>query len=1034
MNFQATVSAQGGSPPYTFKFTSNPDPGLSIDPVTGVISGTLTLASVDARGAYTPGIAHDILVTDSLNATATGTLVLFVLKNPTLVCGDTSHGGGTLQQAVNVLAEVGVTLFLSCGAQDGVFSRLAIPQTVSGSLPPGTSVLFGSAPTAAGLYTPTLQVTDDYGFTAQSSFTVQVLPAVAVSPATLPVATAGAPYSFQVHLSGGTGNIRYFPLFVPYGPPPPGISINTVDSSTLSITGTPPAAGQFTVNLTLNDGVGITNIPLSLTVNPALSLGPLQSDLSVGRQAVATALVSSGGSGPITYLVQSGSLPPGVMMSSSGVFSGAPTTAGIYNFVVLGTDASGATATLNAVLPVAGAPITWMPLPRARVGLPYDQPVQLAGGFPPYTTLQASNGILQYRNSRVISGGPVTGSHGSTATVSLSISDSRPGAIASTLTQTVPIDNPQVATGSVLPTAMIQVPYQAGVPVPLGTAPFLFAATGLPPGVTFYPEDGVFTGTPTLPGLYSIGVTVTDATNVQTAFTYSLAVAGNAPISVAPTIPSATEGVPYSQSLTISGGLPPYQITQNSAGAALPLAISTQGVISFTPAPGTAGTYNLALSLSDATGRSGLFPVSLVIQPGAVITQALPLAIGMLSLANLTVGTPPCIPACQVLAGGGVQPYSFSVSSGALPSGLFLSAAGVLTGTPTVAGDYRFVLAVSDASGTTVQSSYTTVVAPPLQILTKTLPPQVVGQSYQISLQVAGGTAPYSFRIVDGSFPGSALSSSGILSGIAPLASSYSFTVQVTDSTAAVAMQNYTVQVTDPVPQISAVTSAASYQQNGVAPGEIVAIFGKNLGPATLTSTQLVHGGTAVDTKASATSVLFDGVPAPVIYAWDTQLSAVVPVGLVPGTDTVIQVANGTQTSPNIRVPVVASHPGIFTLDASGAGPVAAINQDYTINGPQHPAAPGSIVAFYATGGGLTVPPGIDGELVPGIRRLAKVVLVKINNELADVLYSGAAPGLVNGALQINARIPQDCPSGVVTLTIQVDTNSSAGATTVYIR
>ncbi len=62
-------------------------------------------------------------------------------------------------------------------------------------------------------------------------------------------------------------------------------------------------------------------------------------------------------------------------------------------------------------------------------------------------------------------------------------------------------------------------------------------------------------------------------------------------------------------------------------------------------------------------------------------------------------------------------------------------------------------------------------------------------------------------------------------------------------------------------------------------------------------------------------------------------------------------------------VQVMSASPGAFTLDEIGSGPVAAANQDGTINGPSHPAAKGSYVTVYWTGGGQTNPPGVNGSV-----------------------------------------------------------------------
>ena len=110
---------------------------------------------------------------------------------------------------------------------------------------------------------------------------------------------------------------------------------------------------------------------------------------------------------------------------------------------------------------------------------------------------------------------------------------------------------------------------------------------------------------------------------------------------------------------------------------------------------------------------------------------------------------------------------------------------------------------------------------------------------------------------------------------------------------------------------------------------------------------------------------------------------------------------------------VVPAVPGIFMTDPSKPGQVAALNQDGTLNSPSNPAAKGSIITFFATGEGRTNPEGVDGKLatVP-LPAPVLPLIVGIANTGAEVIYAGAAPGLVAGLLQLNVRIPPEAPAG----------------------
>jgi len=217
-----------------------------------------------------------------------------------------------------------------------------------------------------------------------------------------------------------------------------------------------------------------------------------------------------------------------------------------------------------------------------------------------------------------------------------------------------------------------------------------------------------------------------------------------------------------------------------------------------------------------------------------------------------------------------------------------------------------------------------------------------------------------------------------------------------------------------PVLRANAIVNAASYVSPPltVAPGEIVTIFGQNMGPSELATLRLKTPD-SVDTTLAGTRVLFDGVPAPLIYVRGDQISGVVPYAVSGKTVTRLQVEYGGVKSDAVALRVVPAVPGIFSADSSGLGPAAAINQDGRLNSPANPAAKGSVITFFATGEGQTSPAGVDGKVasVPLPTPILPLV-VGIANIGAEVLYAGAAPGVVAGLLQVNVRVPTDAPSG----------------------
>jgi hypothetical protein len=242
------------------------------------------------------------------------------------------------------------------------------------------------------------------------------------------------------------------------------------------------------------------------------------------------------------------------------------------------------------------------------------------------------------------------------------------------------------------------------------------------------------------------------------------------------TLPSCKVNTTYpDQTLIAFGGTAPYSWSVSSGSLPNGLTLGSTGILSGTPM--TIGAFDFTLTATDTTGKTGSQAFSIVISSLDIITSS-PLADGQVGNAynqnfNATGGTPS---------------YTWSIISGVLPANITLNpSSGVISGTPTSAGNSVFTLKVTDSASPTqaVSSKIFSVTIQPatLSITTTTAANGVVNSSYSQTLSATGGTTPYSWSITSGYLPaGLNLSSGGTISGAPTVIGTSTFTVQVTDS------------------------------------------------------------------------------------------------------------------------------------------------------------------------------------------------------------------------------------------------------------
>src|SRR4029077_4901835 len=157
----------------------------------------------------------------------------------------------------------------------------------------------------------------------------------------------------------------------------------------------------------------------------------------------------------------------------------------------------------------------------------------------------------------------------------------------------------------------------------------------------------------------------------------------------------------------------------------------------------------------------------------------------------------------------GTTPYTWSITSGTLPTGLSLvSSTGVISGTPTGIGTSNFTVQVTDANSLASAQPLSLTVVAPLTVTTTSLPNGTQSAAYSTTLAATGGTTPYTWSVSVGALPaGLALASStGVISGTPTGTGTTNFTVKVTDANSKTATM--ALNLTAVVPPITVTTTS----------------------------------------------------------------------------------------------------------------------------------------------------------------------------------------------------------------------------------
>ncbi|NOT60511.1 MAG: hypothetical protein HOP19_09840, partial [Acidobacteria bacterium] len=254
-------------------------------------------------------------------------------------------------------------------------------------------------------------------------------------------------------------------------------------------------------------------------------------------------------------------------------------------------------------------------------------------------------------------------------------------------------------------------------------------------------------------------------------------------------------GANFSQAYPVSGGTGPYSFSVSADS--LPPGLTLNGNV-LSGQLTTAGIYNFTIKATDAKGCTGTAANTVTVNPNICPT----ILLNPTSLPNLTLGKA----FSQTLtATGGSAPHKFDNISGELPPGLTLSPGGVLSGTPTTAGTYSFLLTATDTQDCFGKRIYTiTVTCPALTVSPANLATGTVGTAYAQTLTASGGAAPYKFSLVGGALPpGLQLNINGTVSGTPTVVGKHDFSVRAIDQNGCLGTQTVSLSVIQACPAIT---------------------------------------------------------------------------------------------------------------------------------------------------------------------------------------------------------------------------------------
>ncbi len=540
--YLGVLGAQGGTSPYTFGISGAA--WLTIDATTGALQGT---PSTTGTQSFT------VTLQDALGRTTTQSISIIIDPPLQVIAQRLDDGITSVAYSQSVTASGGLTPY--------TWSLFSGNLPAGLTLNPATGAISGT-PTTATRSIFVLAVNDAAGRTAYRDYAINIASPLMFVTTALPNGYKDAPYSELVKVSGGIPPYTYSST----GQLAAGLTLN---ATTGIISGTPTIAGLTNLNITVQDSSsprqqsvsqGMTNrIVTTLAITTTGALPNAHTGVAINP----VILSAAGGTSPYAWKLVGGIMPPGLSLAG-GTLSGTPTKPGDYVFTLTVTDsaATPATDTKQFICHVSDTlDIVLVDLPVAAVGVPYSQTFQASGGIPASYSWRLKDGTLPSGMSfnpttATILGTPTTRQSYS-FTLEVSDGDVPPQVAARTFNIDV-VDSLNISEVSV-PNGRIYQGYAAILHPLRGMPPYSWRIVNgfLPSGLTFTGSatTAQITGKPSVSGIFTFDVEITDSSNPASVFTrrYTMEIYDTVTFQTND-LKTVIRGQTYDESLVVTGG------------------------------------------------------------------------------------------------------------------------------------------------------------------------------------------------------------------------------------------------------------------------------------------------------------------------------------------------------------------------------------------------------------------------------------------------------------------------------------------------